>query len=448
LDKSLVEGFRESDFVEMFLPDALSARFDLIERIGFNDFGETFIVSEKNTKDLFVLKSQRTTKSSSGNEAFILKGIKHDGVPSYEEPIKINGTQYTLRRYIEGEPLNEYLSQKPDINISQTVDALISLCDILIYLHSQPEPIIHRDIKPSNIIYDAEKNSIMLIDFGISRKFQENSEKDTTYFGTHKYAPPEQYGFAQTDCRSDIYSFGVVMRYWLAGSMDSSVKIQDKRLEQIASKCTALDPQSRYRNAAALKKALSKYRQKTVRTLITSVVAAVSALILGLGIYAFTATSGETPVIYQTPAGFNEMEYQRLIDFFLYEENLVKIRAQHSGFDIENPTTWHWERGEFLTDSDGAKHSLTNFIEWQSEYVVHIYLYGLGLTGELDVSGFSYLEVLDIAENNITGVNLSECYALKLLQVYGNNISSLDLSGLTALEIINNGNIPLTGLGR
>ena len=443
----LVDGFLKSDFVELFLPDVLSARFDLIERIGFNEFGETFIVSEKSTKDLFVLKSQRNTLSPSGNEASILNGLKHDGLPSYEEPIEINDTQFTLRKFIEGEPLDEYLAQTPDVNVPQTVDALISLCDILIYLHSQPEPIIHRDIKPSNIIYNAENNSIKLIDFGISRKFQENAEKDTTYFGTHKFAPPEQYGFAQTDCRTDIYSFGVVMRYWLAGSMDSGVKIQDSRLEQIASKCTALDPQSRYRNAAALKTALTRYKYKTMRSLITTLVAAVSALLIGLGIYAFTATLGDAPDIYQIPAGFNETEYQRLIDFFLYEDNLAKIKAQHSGFDIENPATWYWERGGFWTDDDGIEHPTTNFITWQSEHVKYIYLYGLGLTGELDVSGFGYLEVLDIAENNITGVNLSGCFALNTLRVYENNMSSLDLSDLTALEIIDHGSIPLTGIG-
>ena len=44
---------------------------------------------------------------------------------------------------------------------------------------------------------------------------RERGDIDTRFFGTLRYAPPEQYGFAQTDARADIYSFGILLRFLL-----------------------------------------------------------------------------------------------------------------------------------------------------------------------------------------------------------------------------------------
>ena len=49
-------------------------------------------------------------------------------------------------------------------------------------------------------------NIIKLIDFDTARLINPDKTYDTEYLGTRGYAPPEQYGFAQTDIRSDIYA--------------------------------------------------------------------------------------------------------------------------------------------------------------------------------------------------------------------------------------------------
>jgi hypothetical protein len=135
----------------------------------------------------------------------------------------------------------------------------VQLCDILTYLHGQTPPVIHRDIKPQNIIVD-EQGKVTLIDFGISRAYNSASQEDTTCLGTRYYAAPEQYGFSQTDARSDIFSLGVLLCWLLTGSVNidqAEKSIPDIRLARIVKKCTAFDPRDRYQNAAQVREALT-----------------------------------------------------------------------------------------------------------------------------------------------------------------------------------------------
>ena len=127
-----------------------------------------------------------------------------------------------------------------------------------------------------------DDGQVVLIDFDIAREYNSASETDTQFFGTREYAPPEQYGFSQTDSRTDIYSFGVLLRYMLTGSEheDESIRIY-KPLARIIKKCTAFAPKERFTSADAVKKALLAANPKAQRkrgTLIALCSAAVIAL--------------------------------------------------------------------------------------------------------------------------------------------------------------------------
>ncbi len=89
------------------------------------------------------------------------------------------------------------------------------LCDVLAYLHGQKPPIIYRDVKPANVMVVEGSDTVKLIDFGIARFFKAGQSRDTIEFGTDGYAPPEQYGQAQTDERSDVYALGVMLHQLL-----------------------------------------------------------------------------------------------------------------------------------------------------------------------------------------------------------------------------------------
>lgn len=114
----------------------------------------------------------------------------------------------TLEQYISGTTLRELYSQGIELREKQYYQYISSLLDILTQLEAYN--IIHKDIKPENIIICDE--AVYLIDFDISREYKSDKTQDTKWIGTSGYASPEQYGFAQTTVKSDIYSLGVTMK--------------------------------------------------------------------------------------------------------------------------------------------------------------------------------------------------------------------------------------------
>lgn len=75
-------------------------------------------------------------------------------------------------------------------------------------------------------------NIVKLIDFDTARLINPDKTYDTEYLGTRGYAPPEQYGFAQTDIRSDIYALGITLQ----------------KLQKIIKKAIKFDPNRRYQS--------------------------------------------------------------------------------------------------------------------------------------------------------------------------------------------------------
>lgn len=114
---------------------------------------------------------------------------------------------------------------------------------------------------------------IKLIDLGVAREYKDQSTKDTVAFGTEGYAPPEQYGKAQTDARSDIYALGATLWHMVTGESPSEYPLPDVRTKNskvgegfaqvIIPKCTQLDRDLRYQNMDELVADLEVYEELT-----------------------------------------------------------------------------------------------------------------------------------------------------------------------------------------
>lgn len=134
------------------------------------------------------------------------------------------------------------------------------ICEGVAELHQRFDPpIIHRDIKPSNIMVSA--GHVTIIDLGIARTFDEEASQDTKHFGTRAYAPPEQYGFGQTDQRTDVYALGMLLYFLLTGESAHKTGARangfanpavSTAMQNVLMRATAFDPAQRFESVEDL----------------------------------------------------------------------------------------------------------------------------------------------------------------------------------------------------
>lgn len=251
-----------SDFTKQFndssFPTDFLASYELLECLGYSDFGETYLVKERRAATHYIAKCYPVVADEQPiHEAELLKNLHHEGLPRLVAQFQNEHMVCVVRTYQCGQNLQQLVAER-ELNYRQMMSIASQLCDLLIYLHSQTPAIIHRDIKPQNIILDDNLN-VSLIDFGISRQYKQGATEDTVRMGTREFAAPEQFGYCQTDERSDIYSMGVVF-HWLLKKISANGQLIPKgillRLRRVIARSTAFDPKDRYQTANAVKQAL------------------------------------------------------------------------------------------------------------------------------------------------------------------------------------------------
>ncbi len=165
----------------------------------------------------------------------------HPGLPRLYEVAIAEDSTTVIEEYIEGQTSGE-----AELSGKQFRQVVRELCAVLEFLHGKG--IIHRDIKPSNILL-TEECHVRLIDFDAARMPREGAEQDTRLLGTRGFAPPEQYGFAQTDERADIYALGVTMEQLLGET------VRKPRYRRVIRKCRNLNPDKRYQSMRQVRQA-------------------------------------------------------------------------------------------------------------------------------------------------------------------------------------------------
>lgn len=245
-----------------------------------------------------------------------LKEHTHKNLPKILMFWQEEGDLVVIEELIQGKTLEQYLnpemsSEKDRNDAGKNTDGNISLkqpdfeekkrilleiCDGLSFLHHADPPIIHRDIKASNIMIRGD-GSVKIIDYDAAKQYIPEKTRDTVLMGTQGIAAPEQYGFAQSDERTDIFALGKLVERLLPES---------KYAGKIAEKATKLQPELRYETVEQMRRqierlwdpalsaaehrkrvVLGKLRSRTGKRMMAGISIAVILLFCGIGFRVF-----------------------------------------------------------------------------------------------------------------------------------------------------------------
>ena len=146
-------------------------------------------------------------------EARAVAALNHPGICTLHDI----GPDYLVMEFVEGKPVSGPLP------LAEALRLGILIAEALGAAHRKG--IVHRDLKPANIL--VSKSGVKVLDFGLA-KFQQPVavDQDTmtlaltgkgVILGTLQYMSPEQVQGGETDARSDIFSFGLLLYEMITG---------------------------------------------------------------------------------------------------------------------------------------------------------------------------------------------------------------------------------------
>ena len=260
--------------------ELLLDRYRIIEVLGHGGMGSIFRAVDENLGVEVAVKENLFTIEDYARqfrrEATILASLRHPNMPRVSDHFSLEDQgQYLIMDYIEGEDLQEKLEHQGPFEEEEVVFIGASICDALAYMHSRDPAVLHRDIKPANVRI-TPGGEVYLVDFGLAKLMHGDLTTTTGARAmTMGFSPPEQYGAARTDARTDIYSLGATLYTALTGLTpeDSLAQTMDqieltpvrernpkvsKRVAEAVEKALQVHPNDRFQLAAEFKNELLK----------------------------------------------------------------------------------------------------------------------------------------------------------------------------------------------
>ena len=214
----------------------LNNRYRIEDKLGRGGMGAVYLAFDQTLQIRVALKENLNLNPESERqfqrEATLLASLRHPHLPRVTDHFILEGQQYLVMDFIEGVDLHSRAAEQPP-TVEEVLSWADELASALTYLHTRQPPVIHRDIKPSNIKLQPD-GKVVLVDFGIAKLFEQAATTTGARGLTPGYSPPEQYGGARTDGRSDEFSLAATLYALLTGRppADSIERMLNK--EQLA----------------------------------------------------------------------------------------------------------------------------------------------------------------------------------------------------------------------
>lgn len=463
---------KENKIWNDYLPEDMQEHWTVYECLKESEDSSTFLVKETVTGILCVLKWGRNRQAEFlRNEMEIMEKMadrKLSGIPKTYRIFEENGEVYLVREYIEGMSLAQMVLQKGGISEAEICRISRKICQTAEQFQNPDEPMIHRDIKPENIVV-TPGGEVVFIDFGTMRSYKKDGSRDTFVVGTRGTAAPEQYGYTQTDQRTDVYAIGQTMLYMVSESYEKNQLSEcavSRRMKKIIEKACSFEPDKRYGDAAQLRRAVEKCQANNRKKVYKKAGAVFGLIAAGyiLAIFSPDGTVIESKRIETAEQSAAEEQIQAEITFReeLIEEavrkelglsktdkitasmleNVRKLRIV--GKEILDDEDTFWGEGHHVDGKDSSFGSVRGNITDLSDLAQMVNLEELALCNQKieDISGLKELPLkkLYLSKNMITDfsvlLNLIDLDTLCIMENPAENLSVIgECTGILRLNI-------------
>lgn len=463
---------KENKIWNDYLPEDMQEHWTVYECLKESEDSSTFLVKETATGILCVLKWGRNRQTEFlRNEMEIMKKMadrKLSGIPKAYRIFEENGEVYLVREYIEGMSLAQMVLQKGGISEAEICRISRKICQTAEQFQNPDEPMIHRDIKPENIVV-TPSGEVVFIDFGTMRSYKKDGSRDTFVVGTRGTAAPEQYGYTQTDQRTDVYAIGQTMLYMVSESYEKNQLSEcavSRRMKKIIEKACSFEPDKRYGDAAQLRRAVEKCQANNRKKVYKKAGAVFGLIAAGyiLAIFSPDGTVIENKRIETAEQSAAEEQIQAEITFRekLIEEAVRKElglsktdkitasmledvrKLRIVGKEILDDEDTFWGEGHHVDGKDSSFGSVRGNIADLSDLAQMVNLEELALCNQKieDISGLKELPLkkLYLSKNMITDfsvlLNLIDLDTLCIMENPAENLSVIgECTGILRLNI-------------
>ncbi|NOT59716.1 MAG: protein kinase, partial [Acidobacteria bacterium] len=220
--------------------------YQLLSVLGIGGMAEVYLARDERLKRQLALKilpphfvADAGRIERFAREARAVSALNHPNIVTVYDIGQLDGLHFIAMELVDGHTLREkIIAAKQQLSdIKEIVEVALQISAALSAAHAAG--VIHRDIKPENVMVRRD-DYVKVVDFGLAKLTERQGEGETerqsdlspslrlsvspsdtkpgTVLGTLRYMSPEQAQGRDVDARSDIFSLGVVLYEWLAGS--------------------------------------------------------------------------------------------------------------------------------------------------------------------------------------------------------------------------------------
>ncbi len=229
--------------MDQYIGKMLDNRYEIIECIGTGGMAVVYKARDHRLNRLVAVKILKPELASDADfrrrfhdESQAVAMLSHANIVSVYDVSRSDGLNYIVMELIDGLTLKQYMQRRgTPLNWREALHFITQIMRALSHAHSRG--IIHRDIKPHNIMV-LRDGSVKVTDFGIAQLASAAQNTMTQEaIGSVHYISPEQAKGSHVDCRTDIYSAGVVLYEMLTGRLpfegDTPVAVAIQHIKSI-----------------------------------------------------------------------------------------------------------------------------------------------------------------------------------------------------------------------